>query len=378
MNAQMRKVYNYLLSGIADGSLKPGVQIPTEKAISNSFHTNRMNVTRSLQILRTQRLLRSNKKAGTIVHPDADIEYAHTLLHENSRTVLLLYSKSPQYIHWDTSSFEALESELKKKNYSIVYKHIPGDKKRESLRHMLSRAVTNEVTAIVLFPDTDDTAYIDENCDLFISLKPEVFFLNRGSRVSRFDFTSCIELDNYGDGIAMGRIIAANKYSKVVILGDVNSPDFWHARRMEGVIAGFKAETGVSHGCMLTGKNDYGKVMDIIRNDTDKSEIFIAALNQYYASVFIDFCIKENLHAGKDFNIAAFDDNPQYRSYNVTSFAVPFQYIGSMFGKLILGELCDSRLKRKITLRVNSHFIQRTSCRPLKVSGALGINTIPV
>lgn len=371
----MRTVYRDLLGQLIEKKLKPGDLLPTEKELAEKYKTTRMNIYRVFKILSSHNLVSSRKRAGTVVASAPDLELASFLMDESSRLIYVLYSQTPHYIHWDNTSFAALESVVGKKNYTVYYKHIPTGRSRADFEQILEGVVAIGISALVIFPDSEDVAFLDENNDLLVDLKIPVFLLNRGNKVSKLDFVSTIALDNFGDGIAIGKLLRQNGCKHIITLGASKPIDFWHIRRLEGIRLAIK-NTDLSKKIELeeinildSEKHEY--VLNMIEKDRNDRNLAFVAVNSLFAARFMDFCSAQGLRPVKDYDLLAFDDNPLYRSYDITCMAVRVREIGEIFGKMICDTNWFKEYQGRISVRLLSRLMIRSSCRPLNVEKSI-------
>lgn len=371
MNNHMRRIYRDLLSQLLEKKLKPGDLLPTEKEFAEKYSTTRMNVYRVFKILISHNLLSSRKKAGTVVVAAPDLELASFLMDESSRLIYVLYSQTPHHIHWDNTSFAALESFVGKKNYTVYYKHIPTERSRTDFKQILDSGAASGIAALVIFPDSEDVTFLDENNDLLIDLKIPVFILNRGNNIGKLDFVSSISLDNFGDGIILGKLLRQNEYRHIIILGGPCVRDFWYIRRIEGIRVGVKSSLPdkkiESEEINILDSEKHGYVLSMIEKDRKDKKLAFVAVNSLFAAKFMDFCSSHGLRPVHDYDLLSFDDNPLYRSYDITCMAVRVREIGEIFGKMICDTGWFKEYQGRISVRLLSRLIIRSSCRPLKV-----------
>ncbi len=366
MNQKIRTIYRYILSEILEGRLRAGDVIPSEVALAANFDTTRMNAGRALAKLKGNHILISHKRAGTrIISPLPDREKLVRLQNALSRQIYVLYSSTPHNTHWSKESFDALEKVVGEAGYEVCYKHIPTGSDRQKFSRIISQASHNEAAALLIFPDSEDSFFLNDNSELLLGIPTPVYVLNRGNNMSRLDFVSSIILDCYADGILMAQILQKNNFTNFVILGNKKSPDLWHQRRLEGLQLGFasKDDSPVSLRVLSVTAEDIDRCRDLLKPDT----IFIS-LNNFYAAQFIDGMEqRHHLCAGRDYEVVSFDDNPIYRSYNLTGMVVPLQEVGEVLGHLACTNAWYRNYPVHIAVRITSQWVQRSSCRPLKI-----------
>lgn len=370
MNNTIRTIYRHLLNGIAEGRLLPGQTLPTEKALAEEFGTTRMNAGRALALLKKNGLAKSRKRAGTILSDSLPGELINGLLNESSRVIHVLYSSTPHHVHWSSMSFNALESVVKKKGYSVRYQHIPTGSERNEFRRIIDQASQEEVAALVIFPDSEDADFLNGNNDLLVNVPIPVFLLNRGNDTRRLDFVSSVTLDCLADGIYLGSLLRKNNFDRFICLGIFDDVSYWQTQRVSGLELGLKEKDNgrfVLEKYMPTPE-DCEKTACMIRDDAVKRKTVFIGLNYYFASHFMDYWNGVGLKPGADYDLVAFDDNPLYRPYDITGLMVPVQELGEIFGNMICGESWYWRYPVRISVRLSSKLIERSSCRKLEIN----------
>ena len=106
-------------------------------------------------------------------------------------------------------------------------------------------------------------------------------------------------------------------------------------------------------------------LFEAIRRDRGR-ELFFTALNDEYAAEFLLQARAQGLAAGRDYHLAAFDDNPRYRSLGISTMQVPHRRIGEIFGRMICENAWYRQYPLHLSIRVESRFLQRSSCRKLR------------
>ncbi|OQA80363.1 MAG: Bacterial regulatory proteins, gntR family [Lentisphaerae bacterium ADurb.Bin242] len=368
MNNDIRKIYKGLLEDLENGVLTPGGPVPKEIELARRFSTTRMNAQRAVRLLADQQFVVRKKRAGTRVAGFLDREKLSAQLKSINRSIFVLYSMTPHWIHWNESSFTAFEQVVNPEGYTVTYRNIPTGSGREKYRELLADISGKGASALVIFPDTEDFSFLLENGDLLLDFRMPVYMLNRSGEPVQLDMVSYVSTDPFGDGVTVGRLLKKNNCRNIVMLSS-KSPMFWSRKRYEGVVLGLRGEnssgkTGCPQIHLFTDepedelKTQFGKIFRKYESPV------IVAVNNVFAACFADTAKTLGYTAPKDYTLIAFDDNPLFRSYNFTSLAIPVQEIGEVFGRLICDKSWLRDHKGRISIRLSSKLIIRDTFLP--------------
>jgi len=364
MNKEMRKIYQDLLLRLSKGLISPGELLPKETELADQFATNRMNAHRAVKILEDHGLVSRKKRIGTRVNPDLDHEKLQRLLNESNRSIHVLYSMTPHLIHWNEASFAGLEKTVETAGFSVNYSNIPTGQSRSSYQTLLKKISDAGASALVIFPDSEDTLFLAQNADLLANFEMPIFMLNRGGEQMNMNMVSFVSMDPLGDGVLAGELLRKNKCADIIMLNEATGACFWGTARFKGLemeINRFETPKIKLRNIPGTLEN-IATLPGIIAGSSDK--VTVVAVNNQYAALLADQCEARGLRYPDNYNLISFDDNPLYRSYNISSFGVPLREIGELFGRLICDDSWLSRYRGKITVKVSSVLNIRASFVP--------------
>jgi len=363
MNKDIRKIYASLLSRLLDNSFDSSGLLPKETDLADEFNTNRMNAHRAVKLLEKHNLVIRKKSAGTRVNPHFDREKVFELFKEANRKIYVMYSATPHYVHWNEASFTGLEKIVEDEGFSVTYRNIPSGCTRDEFTSSLNEISKANASALVIFPDMDDSVFLKNNGDLLLDFKMPVFMLNRSGEPMLLDMVSFVEMDLFADGIYVGNLLRKNKARNVVMIK--YNCHYWAIRRFEGVKMGLAHHSG-HNSPQIENINVIanGIKETIARIHKSKGDIVIVAVHNEVAAQVIDAAKKENLEISRDYELISFDDNPLYRSYNLTSMAVPTVKVGEIFGQMICDNSWLGNHRGKISIKLGSDLVVRESYIP--------------
>ena len=362
MNKQIENIFNYLLKKMADGTFKQGDLLPFEKQLAEDFGTDLNNAHRAVSALEKHGLVIRKKRFGTLVNPGLDLNLVRRLLNETSRQVCVLYSMTPHWIHWDQNSFDGLAEVIEPKSYSIVYKNLPTSSEgREAYADLLREIELQDMCALVIFPDQEDFYFMNDNSDLLQNLSIPVFMLNRSGEPLLMDMVSYIAMDTFGDGLFVGKLLKKNNYRNIIML-NVDMPTFWSEQRYEGLKQALtRGDRDFPCPSNFTTKDEQ-LILDFVTRHGPES--VVVAVNNLVAAQFIDYARVRKIHAGKDYRMISFDDHPMYRSYNLTTMAVPRKKIGQLFGQMVCDTSWLKAYRGLYAIKIHSELIVRDTLKP--------------
>ncbi len=363
MNNIILKIYKSILNGIIDGTYPPGSMLPAETKIAEDFSTNRMNANFAIKKLEKLGLLTRKKRVGTKINPNIDLENVESLLKEMNRSIYILYSMTPHWIHWNEASFTGLEEIVEPEGYSVTYQNIPTGQERAKYEELLNKIISTEASALVIFPDMEDTDFLRNNSDLLRDLQIPIFMVNRSGEPIPMDMVSFVSMDPFGEGAKIGSILRKNNFQNIAMITDYES--FWGRKRLEGLKLGLKHGDKASKQKFESLGNkeaDFAKIVEQIHSAND--DIVIVPAHNEFSAKFIDFAAKHGLKTPKDYKLITCDDNPLYKSYNLTSLAVPMKEVGQVLGKLICDKSWLNNYRGRVSLKINSTLIIRDTFKP--------------
>ena len=359
MNNIATQIYRFLLSRIHSGEIVCGSLLPTELDLALQFCTNRMNARTAVNKLASEGLVLRRRRIGTSLRSPVDMNLVSSLIKEVNHLIYILYSATPHWIHWNNSSFVALEKEVGLAGYSVVYDHIPFPCQRQDYIDLLGKISAAGASALVIFPDTKDNKFLKDNGDLLLDFQMPVYMLNRGGELMDLDMVSFLSMDPLGDGINVGTLLSRSGCQNIVMLNEGTGKYFWGKKRYEGLLIGLRRGTLSipTPENILANEEGFARIYSKIQEC--KGSLVVVAVNNQYAAEFIDTMKKQDVFVQKDYQLITFDDNPLYRSYNLTSMATPMEKIGKLFGMLICDKSWLQDFRGKVSIRINSELVVR-------------------
>jgi DNA-binding LacI/PurR family transcriptional regulator len=365
MNKEIKKIYRSLLQDIASGRLKSQDVLPKETDLANQFKTNRMNAQRAVNALAAHNIVTRKKRIGTTVNPHLDHEKLDALLKETNRSIYVLYSMTPHWIHWNEASFAGLEEIVEPKGFSVTYCNIPTGSGRVEYKKLLNDMSEAGASALVIFPDSEDSKFLSDNADLLLDFQMPIFMLNRGGEPIALDMVSFVSSDPFGDGVYVGTLLKKNNHKNILIISYSLEASFWNIKRCEGLEMGLqrdKQPPGPRIRRTVNTEQGLRKAAELIGKAN--GDITVVAINNEYAANLIDLCNSKGLRIPDDYQLIAFDDNPLYRSYNLTSMGMPRRKVGKVLGQMICDDSWLKEHKGKISIKLNSELIIRETLKP--------------
>ncbi len=363
MNNITLKIYKSILSGIIDGKYPPGSMLPIEVKIAQQFGTNRMNAHFAVKKLEKLGLLERKKRVGTKINPNIDLETVDLLLKETNRSIYILYSMTPHWVHWNEASFAGIEEIVGPEGYAITYRNIPTGQERSKYQELLDEIIQEEASALVIFPDMEDSAFLRDNADLLLDLQIPIYMLNRSSEPMPLDMVSFVSMDPFGEGTKVGSLLRKNNCRNVAMITSYVS--FWGVKRLEGVKLGLKRGNRIpdlDFTDVEGFESGFAEVVEKIK--AANGDIVVVPAHNEFAAQFIDYAAEHNLKIPGDYQLITFDDNPLYKAYQLTSLGIPTKEVGRVVGNLICDKSWLSKYRGRVSIKIDSVLIIRDTFKP--------------
>jgi DNA-binding LacI/PurR family transcriptional regulator len=361
-NDKIHAIFRTLVEEIASGKYIVGQRLPTDKELAKTFNTSRINVFRALEQLKQLGIISSRKRAGTVVIAMPNAELIQQLLNDSSKVVYCWISSNPQNIHWNNETLDVLKKYLDKENFQLHCLTLPNQ--REKFSQIIFETMRLGASGLIIFPDSDDSEFLDINSDLLVDISTPIIMLNRGNDISRLDFVSSVNIDVMGDAIRFGVILRKNGFKKMIISGaNYYSPACkWCNTRITGLQLGFRS----NDVCELEIPDPIcDEIKYCLQKAVTSTDLIIVAIHPLFAEKILVEAEKQNLHPGKDFNLVSFDDNPLYEKCQLTTTYVNKKALGNIIGELFFNIRRNPNNFIWDSIRVASSIVQRTSCRSL-------------
>lgn len=365
MNLTQEKIYNYLLDNIAKGNFGENSRIPTEKELSESFDTNRMNAYLAIKELEKFGVLRRNKKQGTFIH---SVPRAYSLGKMKSLTtrricVLNHCNESYRHIHWNKRIITALETVLKSESIEIVYRDISRVNELEEYRRLLKELICEGCNALLIVADQDVKGVLAQHPEIFFEFHNKVFIFDRGSS-DWLDWPyNVVSVNVFGDSVTVADYVLSKGYKNVFFCQKAESRSFWLRERYRGLDFGLKRASGGKRRIKrvkITGRDE--SFINLIRSGKNGNTPVLIAQSDEFAAHMCDVAAKHGLTAGKDFKLISFDDNSKYLKYNLTTMSPSLEKIGRRLGEIIKRNMDVIGPDETTCIKVDSELIIRGTC----------------
>lgn len=367
MNNSRQRIYEELLKAILKGAIEPGGKLPTELELAKKFNTSRMSAHYAIKLLEEKGLVRSNKKEGRFLLRKPDMSCARELEGKFSTRINVIASlkKSRNIFHWNEATLYEMEKCFIENGFSMVQSELPLNSGVKELERLLEKVSRGGSAALVLIPEQEEMNLYFENVELLYRYQRNIYVFNRsGALFSGFPF-HMLSLDPFGEGIMAAEYLYGKGFRKIISWKtDAMDTSSWVSERLRGLQAGL---------CRASKSSLEPEIVNIHKPENLKlickkiksSRIYpaFAALNDAYAAALIDCAKKYNLRAPDDFSVISFDNNPEFRTYNLTTVAPPLEKLGKMFVQFVCFNSFPKEEGNILNIKVSSGIIERETCR---------------
>ncbi|OGV51672.1 MAG: hypothetical protein A2017_10110 [Lentisphaerae bacterium GWF2_44_16] len=367
MNNSKQCIYEALLDAILKGAIKPGGKLPTETELAEKFNTSRMSAHYAIKLLEEKGLVKSNKKGGRFLLKKPDTGCARELEGKFSRRVNVIASpkKSRNIFHWNETTLYEMEKHFAENGFSMSQSELPLNAGTKELEKLLEKISKGGSAALVLIPEQEEMNLYFENIELLYRYQWNIYVFNRSGAVfSGFPF-HMLSLDPFSEGIMAVEYLYGKGFRKIISWKtDTMDTSSWVSERLRGLQAGLCRASKSSLEPEIMNIHE-PKNLELICKKIKSSRIYpaFAALNDAYAASLIDCAGKYNLRAPDDFSVISFDNNPEFRTYNLTTVAPPLEKLGKSFVQFVCLNSFPKEEGNILNIKISSGIIERETCR---------------
>jgi DNA-binding LacI/PurR family transcriptional regulator len=363
MNNIQRQIFDHILERFRNGEFREGDRIPTEMELSALFKTGRMNAHYAVRELEKAGLVSRNKKTGTTARRVEDIDSLSGLRAGGFGPVYIMSGPlRPQNFHWNEGTLAELETALNKNGRRAVYTDFP--QSSDALASEIKKASALGADSIVLLPAGEEIPMLMDSSALFEGFAGEVYFLDRcGEWLSEFPL-HILCANPRAEGVIAGRYLISKGVSRAVFLTQADdSGCWWASERGAGLMEAYKkfapaGAAALTLNIQLPGGFD--SALDIVRGSAEKTAF--VCRNDDYAATFIEFMGKRGLRCPDAFYVIGFDNNPELRTFNLTTVAPPSDKIGKCLAEMVCANKWRRRDGASVIIKLDSRLIQRGTC----------------
>ncbi|HAP03482.1 MAG TPA: GntR family transcriptional regulator [Lachnospiraceae bacterium] len=339
-NPQYKKVVEYIMSEIENGSLKEGSRLPSEKELCEMFSLSRQTIRHATGELEKNRVITRVKGSGTYV---GDQSRPRRKPRYRSVAVMLTYVNS--YIF--PPVLQGISNTLNNKGYSVSVSFTNNDIEREkrTLEQILS---SDKVDALIAEPSK--SALPNPNMNYYRMLEKRgipVLFIN--SSYPKLDMP-CIRLDDEGIGYEAVKYLISQGHRDIAAV--------FHCEDLQGIrrYAGFDRALR-ENGIVLdpekviwldtAGVSDLDPLMDYITKRISTATA-VFAYNDEVACQLIRGFNRKGIRVPDDISVIGVDDAEAARTAEppLTTFPHPKAELGIMAAQKIIEQIENPLMKR--------------------------------
>jgi len=355
MNKQIQDIHDHIINLIAENKLRPGDRIPSGEELAAQFNTGRMNGHRAVKELENQGVVKRSRGLGTFVSGEVSPETMQQILNSHEKHIHLLYSfRDDLVIHWNERTISILEAELKRKGFTLIHMEYP-DIDSESMTEFIKSLNLAGSAGLILFPEY--AGKLDEMLsypEIMMLYRSNIYVYNTGHIIMPEMSLNCISLSPYNDGFMVGRILKRNGHRNIYFLSSSSLEPKWALDRYHGVVLGLSGEEERPRVKLFSKVTD---MAEVIKKSSD--HLCVVTASDRDAVALLDLAAKEGIKYPDNFELISFDNNPNYRAYNITTAAPPVEKVGTVLGKMITGNYFQTDEGDSIKITLRSGFIER-------------------
>jgi DNA-binding LacI/PurR family transcriptional regulator/DNA-binding transcriptional regulator YhcF (GntR family) len=364
MNIQQEKIYNYLLDNISGGMFGENKRIPTENELCQLFGTNRMNAHFAIKELERSGVLRRNKKQGTFVNSIPSLYSLGELKSAATRRVCILNQCSPalHHIHLNSRTLSPLETLLRSKGIDVDCKDICGIRKVDKYKSVLAGLIDSGCNALILVADGTGEGIAFEHPELLSDFHNNVFIFDPGQAIWQSMPYNVVTVNIFGEGVMAADYLLSKGYRDICFCQRSSLERIWLRERFRGIECAFR-RSGLKitpSSVELDPEKSNSAFFKNLKKSDGNGTAALIAMNDSFAVDIIKQASEYGIKFGQGIGLISFDDNTEFRSYDLTTIAPSFDKIGERLAKMIIDNINKEESADQILcMKIDSKLITR-------------------
>ena len=364
MNAHQEKIYNYLLDNISSGVFGENKRIPTENELGQMFGTNRMNAHFAIKELERSGILRRNKKQGTFVRTIPSPYSFGELKSAVTRRVCVLNQCSPglHHIHLSSRTLSPLETLLHSNGIEVDCKNICGIRKIDEYKSFLAKLIDSGCNALILVADGSGEGIAFDHPELLSDFHNNVFIFDPGQAIWQSMPYNVVTVNIFGEGVMANDYLLSKGYRNICFCRWSSMERVWLRERFRGIECAFR-RSGLNFTPRLVEMEPKGSNSDFfkkLKKSDGKGTTALIAMNDSFAAEIVDEAEDHGIKFGQGIGLISFDDNTEFRSYDLTTISPSFEKIGEGLAKMVIDNINkEEPADRTVCMKVDSNLIVR-------------------
>ncbi|MDR3710382.1 MAG: GntR family transcriptional regulator [Capsulimonadaceae bacterium] len=383
-----RQIEMRLRGSISQGEWRPGVMLPSRRELAKRYGVSSLTIERAVSALISDGLLRADDRRGTFVaeRKPEEVSQAVGLSREplGEQTIAIigsLYTYRHDHLELNNEVVKLLIHSLESamaadSNRTCFFNRARGlCDTVQPLRQAVADACDAGVSAIVIIGLGVASDEIEDALDGYFARRerPPLVVISAGAAIDRP--VSHVLYDNSAAGYDAAAHLLAAGCRRLMIFAPATSD--WAAQRIAGIRAASLHAAGGADELVIVPDDPepwvqdhdpeelaYLRARELLRGIAVPSGVI--CLQDQTAYGFIRAAQEVGLSPGRDFAIAAFDDNPHSRIIRLTSMRPPVEAMGVEAARLVQKALrgenacCEVKLRWNLIPRASTDITKRT------------------
>lgn len=360
MNVYQKKIYQYLLDGIASGGFKCGARIPKEIELAEIFETSRLNAHYAVKRLVDAGLIARKKHCGSSIIATPSNYTMTRLKSYASRRICVLNQLPAHYshIHMNEKLIAPLEIDLRARGIDLEFKDASRISDSKGYRKALLSTLDEGCNGILLIANGADHAkgVIAERIEMLSELHDNIFVFDPAQN------WTCAPCNTVSSNLFREGVLAANRllsrgYRKILFCGRRWSNFNWVRERARGAECAVKRNGDGAFSALIS---DQAKEFRIPFSELEPGSAIIAETDEFAASI-VDESAKRGIKFGREIGLISFDDNSHFLNYSLTSVAPALGKIGERLATMI-AETLEGACGEVSHVAIDPVVIDRKTC----------------
>jgi LacI family transcriptional regulator len=365
VNPTAERIYDFVLDHILAGKVAQNDLLPKEVDLAARFGVSRMNAHAAMKELERHGIVRRKRRVGTVVNRVPSLSLATHLKGLTAKRVHIIAGMEMVPLHWSAATLGELDSLLGREGYRVTHVPIPETLSREAIEEILRNIAAEGSFALLMILPGGVSRVFQRHVDLILRYHRNVYLFDRGDTPPEGWPINVVSLDPFSEGVAAAEYLYQCGYRRLAFWLDLDNK-YWAQQRLAGLKLGLERASGGSVTPTIFDlplNRDFSPVLRWLQEAGEPSAV--AAANDEHAAALIDLAARQGLHPPDDYAVIGFDNNPRYRSCNLTTVAPPLHRVAAIMAQVLSGQAISAEEFSSVVLRLPSQIIERNTCSQL-------------
>jgi DNA-binding LacI/PurR family transcriptional regulator len=262
----------------------------------------------------------------------------------------------------NSRTLSPLETLLRSKGIDVDCKDICGIRKVDKYKSVLAGLIDSGCNALILVADGTGEGIAFEHPELLSDFHNNVFIFDPGQAIWQSMPYNVVTVNIFGEGVMAADYLLSKGYRDICFCQRSSLERIWLRERFRGIECAFR-RSGLKitpSSVELDPEKSNSAFFKNLKKSDGNGTAALIAMNDSFAVDIIKQASEYGIKFGQGIGLISFDDNTEFRSYDLTTIAPSFDKIGERLAKMIIDNINKEESADQILcMKIDSKLITR-------------------